>query len=343
MGAKLLYLAQHRIKGKTHYFIRNSFKDGDCFRSRDLFYLGTNPAKHIVYPGGNAFYVDQVVEDRLCSLGLKANNDELEDLFWPFVKPRIRWALDSFREKAKARRKRARIKGAEEEQIQAQLSEVDKRRIHYLRCGRMDQGSIGQIPIKLYQWLFGKSRDEIEQCFMEMERRLKPSELKTYTYVIFDLQRFFSESCAKKIPQGLDQQRVDNHFLEEICRLNADSFFWAGEPPGDSLHEYLIRYVVMHFDNDFGPDSSLRDYIKEFINARRARWAPARKSSVSFEEASTIFGVREEALRTMTKRGLVRLYRRMAQKLHPDKGGTHEKFIQLTEAYHELLRRKGKS
>jgi DnaJ-class molecular chaperone len=43
----------------------------------------------------------------------------------------------------------------------------------------------------------------------------------------------------------------------------------------------------------------------------------------------------------MTKRGLTRLYRRMAKKLHPDKGGEHEKFIQLSEAYQELLKGKG--
>ena len=165
--------------------------------------------------------------------------------------------------------------------------------------------------------------------------------MKTYAYVIFDLQRFFSETCARKMPQGLDQNKVDEHFLEEICHLNADPSFWAGENIGSTLHEYLIRYVVMFFDNDYGPDASLQDFIKEFVNARRFRSAPARKKTVSFDEASTLFGVKKETLRTMTKRGLTRLYRRMAQKLHPDKGGEHEKFIQLTEAYQDLLRRKG--
>jgi len=35
--------------------------------------------------------------------------------------------------------------------------------------------------------------------------------------------------------------------------------------------------------------------------------------------------------------------RRVAKKLHPDKGGTHDRFIRLTEAYHELLRSKGET
>ena len=340
---RLLYLAQRIIKGKTRYFISESFKDGDYCRSSDLFDLGTSPAKYIVYPGGNAYYIDEVVEDRLCSLGVKAHVDDMEDMFWPFVKPEIRRVLESSRERAKARRKRMSIKPHEEEHIRTQVAEFDKRRIHYLRCGRIDQGWIGRMPVQLYKWAFGTSRDEIEQRFMKMECCLKASELKSYTYVIFDLQRFFTESSAKKMPQALDQNRVDKHFVEELCALNSDASFWAGDEVGDFLHPYLIRYLIMFFDYDYGQDSFWRDYIKGFMNARRSWRAPARKSTVTFEQASTIFGVKEDVLRTMTKRSLVRLYRRMAQKLHPDKGGSHEKFIQLTEAYQKLLKSKGET
>jgi len=336
-----LYLAQQRIRGKIHYFIRESFKDGDDFKSRNLFHLHTNPARHIIYPGGNAYYIDSVVEETLYSLGVTPSADEMDDIFWPFLRPEIRRAVGSFREKARARRTRVAIKPEEEESIRTHVSEFDKRRIHYLRWGQIDQGRLGQMPGKLLKGLVGKSRDEIEQRFVNMEQCLKPFEIKTYAYVIFDLQRFFSETCAKKMPQGLDQDKVDRHFLEEICRLNRDACFWAGEKVGDALHEYLIRYVVMFFDNDYGPDSSWQDYVREFTNARRFRRAPAGKPSVTIDEASTLFGVKKEALSTMTKRGLTRLYRRMAQKLHPDKGGEHEKFIRLTEAYQEILKRKG--
>ena len=34
------------------------------------------------------------------------------------------------------------------------------------------------------------------------------------------------------------------------------------------------------------------------------------------------------------------LFRRKAQELHPDKGGNHEAFIALQEAYQILIRRK---
>ena len=55
---------------------------------------------------------------------------------------------------------------------------------------------------------------------------LKPNELRTYVYVIFDLQRFFTEAIARRMPQGLDQGRLEEHFLAEICRLNRAQAFW---------------------------------------------------------------------------------------------------------------------
>jgi hypothetical protein len=336
-----LYLAQEQFKGKTYYFIRESFKDGDCFKSRELFRLHTDPARYIIYPGGNAFYIDRVVEETLCSLGVEPSADDMDDIFWPFLKPGIRVALESFREKAKARRTRVGLSQEEKERIRRHVGDFDKRRVHYLRCGQMDQGRIERMPVRLYKWLFRKSRDEIEQHFLTMEQCLKPHEMKIYAYVIFDLQKFFSESCAKKMPQGLDQDKVDRHFLEEICRLNSDASFWAGENVGGTLHEYLIRYVIMFFDNDYGRDPFLHRRVRDFANGRRFRRAPASKQTVTFDEASSLFGVKKETLRAMTKRGVTRLYRRMAKKLHPDKGGEHDKFIQLTEAYQELLKRKG--
>jgi curved DNA-binding protein CbpA len=42
----------------------------------------------------------------------------------------------------------------------------------------------------------------------------------------------------------------------------------------------------------------------------------------------------------MTREQQNRLYRKKAMKLHPDGGGDHELFIELTEIYNELLRTK---
>jgi hypothetical protein len=196
------------------------------------------------------------------------------------------------------------------------------------------------MPFKLFGWLSEKSRDEIEQRFIRMERHLDPSEFKTYTFVIFDLQRFFTQSWAKKIPQGLSQEKLDNHFLEEICRLNCDSCFWAGEEEVGTLHEYLRRYVVMYFDNPFRQDTFLQDHVREFMDARRGWRFPERKREMTLTEASSVFGVAKDILESMSRRSVVRLFRRMAQRLHPDKGGTHEDFVKLADAYRELMRRK---
>ena len=338
-----MYLAQCMIKGKAHYFIRESFKDGHCLRSRELFHLGTNPAEYIIYPGGNAYYIHEVVDDELCFLGAKPDADDMEDIFFPFLKPEIRRMQRSFRGRAQGRRKSTHLKPEEEQRLRVEVSELDKRRIHYLRCGSMDQGRIGRMPVQMYKWICGKSRDEIEQRLMRMELSLKTSELKSYTYVIFDLQRFFTESWAKIWPHTLDPVKVETHLVEELCRLNRDASFWAGEEVGGSLHPYLVRYLIMFFDYDYGPDTFWQEYIKGFMDARRAWRVPPRKSTVTYEQASSIFGIKEDVLRTMTRRGVVRLYRRIAQKLHPDKGGSHEAFVQLTEAYQEVLRRKGKA
>jgi hypothetical protein len=42
----------------------------------------------------------------------------------------------------------------------------------------------------------------------------------------------------------------------------------------------------------------------------------------------------------MSKRSVIKLFRRMAQKLHPDKGGKHEEFVKLADAYRALLKKK---
>lgn len=336
-----MYLAEQRIKGRLHYFIRESYVKGGRYRSRELFRLGTNPARYIIYPGGNAFYVDPTVEEALSSLGMEAGADQIEDVFWPFIKPEVRRVLEAFRNRAGASQQRARVTPQEAARIHGQVSEFDKRRAYYLRSGRMDQGRIGRLPVALYRWVYEKSRDEIEQRFVKMEWGLRVSELKSYIYVIFDLQRFFTENWAKTMPQRLDQRKMDELFLEEVCRLNRDASFWDGEGVSESLHEYLIRYVVMFFDYDFGPDSFWQDYIRTFMDSRRSWRSPPGASSVTLEEASVIFGVKKDALKNMTRQGLVRLYRRLGKSLHPDKGGSHKEFIQLTEAYHRLLKSKG--
>ena len=334
-----MYLALKKIKQNVHYFIRESYRDpGGHLCTRDLFDLGTDPARYIVYPGGNAYYIDEVLTDRLCSLGVRPDSNELDDIFWRFLRPDIRTALEHFRRRGGTQK--AKISQAEEEKIRTQVHLFDKRRIHYLKFGQIDQTGIWRTPPKLFRLLLEKSRDEIEQYFMEMEKSLPASELKTYVYAIFDLQRFFTSRIAKIMPQGLDQTKIDELFLNEVCTLDGDLSFWAGIDAETRFHEYLIRYVIMYFDTEYWPGSFTDDYIRDFIHRRRFYRPSLKKRSVNLDEASAILGVKKEALQKMSKRGLIRIYRGMAQKLHPDKGGDHKKFIQLTEAYQAILNHK---
>jgi hypothetical protein len=338
-GEESVYLARKIIKEVPHYSIRESYREGDHFLSRDLIDLGTDPGEHIVYPGGNAFYIDPVIEDRLDELGATFQDHELEDIFWRFLDPRIQRALEHFRHRGALSRKSRKT---EERSAKAEpaLHIFDKRRLHYLKFGRMEQGYLWLVPDKFFRILRNKSRDEIEQQFLDMEQQLHSREYKAYAYVIFDMHRFFTESFSKKRPQYLKQSDVDAYFIEGICGLNQDRTFWAGMPTGNSLHAYLIRYLFMYFDYDFEPRSWVEDYIRNFINSRRDYRPPFNVEETALKEAGSIFGESKEVLKQMSRQQLIRLFRRRAQMLHPDKGGDQEKFVRLTHAYHLLLRTK---
>jgi hypothetical protein len=334
-----VYLAQKTIDKKIHYFIRESYPEGDVFLSRDLIDLGTDPAAYIIYPGGNAFYIDPVIEERLAALGVTFRENDLEVIFWRFLDPDIQRALTFFRN----REIRSRESRKPKEQVKKNEPPVhifDKRRLHYLKFGRMEQGYLWLVPDKFFSILRNKSRDEIEQQFLDMEQQLNLREYKAYAYVIFDIHRFFTESFAKKRPQYLKQSDIDAYFIEEVCGLNQDRTFWAGLPTASSLHGYLIRYLCMYFDYDFAPRSWAEDYIRNFINSRRDYRPAFDTEDATLKEAGFIFGESKEVLRKMSRQQLISLFRRRAQTLHPDKGGEQEKFVRLTRAYHLLLRTK---
>ena len=334
-----MYLSREKIKGATHYYIRESYRDGDTFLSRDLFDLGTDPAGYIIYPGGNAFYIDAAVEDYLDKLGVSPQGTDLEDIFWRFLDPDIQHALEYFRHREERLQKENKS-NQKLKNVELSVHIFDRRRLHYLKFGRMEQGYLWLIPQKLFDILRNKSRDEIEQQFLDMEQDLNPREYKAYAYVIFNINQFFTESFAKKRPQDLKQADIDEYFVDEICKLNQDNTFWAGMQTTTGLHAYLIRYLLMYIDYDFAPRSWVEDYIRNFINSRRDYQSPFKAGSVTLKEAGSIFGESGEALKKMSRQELVRLFRRKAQELHPDKGGNHEKFVALTRAYHGLLKMK---
>ena len=141
------------------------------------------------------------------------------------------------------------------------------------------------------------------------------------------------------MPQGLDQLRVDNCFLEEICRINRALFHGDKQHPAWNLNDYLIRYLIMFFDHDYENSTLLDDYVKDFIYRHHFYKPNFTPKPIRMDEAGKVFGVKKETLKAMAKPELTRIYRRLAQKLHPDKGGSKEKFIELTETYEGLLRK----
>jgi hypothetical protein len=332
-----MYLARKSVGGKTHYVIRESFQEHDVYLFRDLFELGAEPQRYIIYPGGNAFYIDDAVVEGIRSLGSEPAQDEMETMFWPFLRSELRYKLEPFRRQERRLKEDRR---ADEAAVRPESVHLfDRRRVHFLKTGRIDQRSLGQLPPSLWRRFRGKSRDEIEQDFLEMECVLRPREYKAYTYAVFDLQRFFSQRFASDAHERWYPEDVDAYFIGEVCRLHDDALFWAGMEAGRRLSDYLVRYVIMYFDYDFPQRSAAAEYIRDYMNRHR-QYRPPPSVMVSMQEIAAVFGKSREALKKMTRRDLWRLYRRRAQELHPDKGGDHERFIKLNEAYHKLLRTK---
>jgi len=334
-----MYIAQDNLMGPVHWVIRESYADGKYFRSRDLMSLGRWPWEYITYPGGNSFYVNETVSDTLADQGVKIHGEELEDIFWPFVDPAIKRAVGTFRDRSKT--VKPPLNPSQKKRLQLATPLFDKRRILYLKTGRSDQRAAGRIPPVLLKWLRRKSRDEIEQRFVEMERVLKPHEIKTYVYVIFNVQSCLESAPARRAPELLDQAALDTHFLETICRFNQDEAFWGecGNPL--ELNDYLKRYATCYFDHDFSRGGYLNEELRAFINRHRAYRPGVRKTTYAPPAAmSEIFEMDYKVVKAMTKRGVTTLYRRLAQKHHPDKGGDPVKFVRLTEAYQRLLKQK---
>jgi hypothetical protein len=336
-----MYLARKRIKNILHYFIRDAvIGDHEQVQSQELVDLGSDPSEYIIYPGGHAFYIDEKIQQRLEEAGIDATQEDLEGIFWPFLKPDIKRALEPFRSRSNTM-KRGKMTSVQQDDLRAKTHLFDKRRLHYLKFGRMNQAYVGQMSGKLLKDLEGKSRDEIEQYFWMMEKQiLKSHELKTYVYVVFNLDRFFMSPSAKNAPERLDEDSLDEYFLQEICLLNSADNFWMGELHGKKLHDYLIRYLIMFFDNDFVQRNLAEDFFRDFVNQHRAFRGYPQKVMVNIQEASTIFEVSKETLNTISKPDLIRLYRRLAQKHHPDLGGEHEKFVRLAEAYESMMRKR---
>jgi hypothetical protein len=329
-----MYLARlpHKDDG-YRYMIRQSYADGNCYRSRDLFDLGANPSRFIIYPGGSGFYIDTVVEDAIADQGVAVSQDDLEPVFWPFLSAPIRRVIDGFDRKIRFASRSDSCAPA------ADLHPFDVYRLHYLKQGRVDPREFGCTPDRFYECLQHKSRDEMEHDFIAAERILGGEELARYTFHIFDLQRHFNEHFARSHPEGLDQDRMDRFFVNTLCRLNRDETFWTGCDAEAGLRQHLVRYAIMFFDSCFPSRDPFQDFLQDFMNRHRIH-RPPESVQVSLAESAALLGVSVDELKKMDCRALTRQYRKRALTYHPDKGGDPETFVRLSAAYDKLLKRK---
>jgi hypothetical protein len=277
--------------------------------------------------------------EKLCGRDMET---ELEHILWPFVAPDVQRKMEHFfsrgghQSRFKAGKKLLSFDGQP-------VHSFDKRRLHFLRFGSTDQGSVFRMSPHLEAKLLNRSRDELEQYFLEEEARLREHEVKSYLYAALNLQKHFTESYARSIPQALPVEKIDNAFMEEFCLLNGNKDFWQERTDYSILPDYLIRYLIFFFDSTFPRHGRDSEQAAEFQDQHRQfRW-PERKTTVSRNDIATLFGESEETLQEADKKEITRLYRKKAKALHPDTGGDHEEFVKLTQAYEELLRSKQNS
>ncbi|MBI5062073.1 MAG: hypothetical protein HZB87_00970 [Desulfatitalea sp.] len=326
-----MYLARIAEKGKTRYIIRQSYKVGDGFMSKDLLDLGNDPSRYIVYSGSSGYYYSAEVEEALAAAGAPMDQAQLDQIFYEFLKPNIRRIIDGF----DRGRRRTASKAIDAAGTSPDLWGFDKRRFHYLRFGMSDQRHIDRVPEKLFRALHAKSRDELEQYFLSAEGLLRSHEKPVYVSLIFELKRFTPEAESGRTLRD----QMDAYFISRICLINADSRFREGAPADASLHPYLVKYAEIYFDFETPRQSPWQAYVEDFINRHRIYHQPA-KVTVKLEEAGRLFGLPWKELKKLDRGSLSRLYRQLALKHHPDKGGDTDIFRRLTQYYHMLLKRK---
>jgi len=327
------------------YLLCESYREEDCWKHRVLVNLGQDPGVFVEYPGGNSFYFKEELEDTLRKKAVQYSIEELERLFVPFLDPEIRRIYEMFDRGVK----RKKWKSLTKEELflrQKGLHPFDKRRLHYLRCGRVNIGNLDTRPWGFLNVLLDKSRDEIEAVIEEMEIELPPLETLPYIYTALNMQRHFLHMLTRFHPWTLDQEKMDRCFVQDICLLNQDPYFFRGVPDHDpsTLHPYLKKYVILYFD---GPGLARAngyhhmgdDFLGSFSYYRRGAQS-ARRVSFNDKEACERLGITVEEFSKMSRQELNKAFRLKAKEAHPDAGGDKEEFVAVMEAYKKLLKRK---
>ena len=146
------------------------------------------------------------------------------------------------------------------------------------------------------------------------------------------------------MPAAIDPVKVDHYFVEELCLLNSDENYFRGLNYNDidTLHPYLIRYLIMYFDNDYDLGTIWNSYFDDFVSGHRSYRPPNGGEDIfrSEKEACNCLGISPARLKKMNQQELTRCYRKLAKETHPDRGGDKGKFIEVREAYELLIKKK---
>lgn len=331
-----MYLALLNDSRGVRYQLRRSYRvDATSFDYRIVYDLGDNPGRFIEPFGEGCVLFDSGL---LTAVAAETDDDGdlvLERLLFDFLPPATKRRQKLFPPRTAAHRPTP-ISTEEQEEIARQIHLFDRRRLYYLRYGAVDQSRLFRLHEKCCRPLLGQCRDEREYAFTAEEAALEPGLYRQYVYAIFGVQKHFHQSFAPWFPEALAQDEVADRFLEELCRLNGDTSFRQKERAGASLDHHLRRYLIMFFDYRPASRSFLDDFSEAFLAGhRRFRW-PEKNPGRSPEKVSEIFATPYAELRRMSGEQLNRLYRKKAMRLHPDLGGDHDLFIELTEAYNDL-------
>ena len=336
-----MYIKGRVTRRGVEYSLRESYREESAWKHRVLVELGNDPNRYVEYPGGNGFYISEEIEEILDAKAAAYSYDELEAVFLPFVDPRIRRVAEQFQREDQGGKKAWSRSPKEMWERQKGLPSFDKRRLHFLRCGRVDIGNLDARGWKFLDVLLEKSRDEIESLFDTMERDLKPHEIRSYLYTALHLQRRFAGYCTRNQPSVLDPEKVDESFVDELCRLNQDRGFFSGlkRSSWNLLHPYLRKYLILYFDNEFDRGGAWSEYVRDFQRRRQFYRGPRLRvePSVSKTEALKSLGIGAAEFEDMSRAELTRCYRKRAMETHPDRGGDQKEFVGIRRAFETLL------
>ncbi len=301
-----MYISRKIVPGGFSYSINQSYYEPPYWRSKVILELGPNPADFIKYYSPVAFII--TVEEELLKRGVKTDQFELEQLFYPFLNREAqRWiSFGHNRKNVMPNQRRENIPWED-------IHPFDRRRLIALKLDHREPWRVENRFFPFYRKLWQKSRDEIENLLWDMEDKLNYRERLRYLSAIFALNSAPSTEAQ------------DEYFLHKICELATDSSYFLDLSPEEVSKRYLSRYIWLYFDTMF-----LRRVPSYYLRLEEAL----------YQEVAFLLNVSLETLYHLTKKDVLRLFREKIKKTHPDKGGNKEEFIRIRRLMEAFLKIK---